>query len=89
MRNIWRQVHRRRRLMLLQVVVADSGSLRLPTGQTMSHVSSGLFGLDMPRSIPLPRWDSDDAQAMRLGSKAPARFAAFMPGISMRTCIIR
>ena len=64
----------------VQVVVADSGSVRLPSSIQLTSPAAGIFGADMPREIPVPRWDPDDFASMRLNGKTAARFAALMTG---------
>lgn len=64
--------------------MAESASVRLPTTLqlALSSPDASTYASDMPREIPLSRWDPDDIQHLRLGSKAPARFAAFLDGTS-------
>ncbi|BDA51454.1 probable phthiocerol synthesis polyketide synthase type I PpsA at C-terminar half [Coccomyxa sp. Obi] len=62
----------------LQVVVMDALAVRLAAG---SARSVGVFGEDMPRVVPLQRWDTDNAAVSRLDGRLPSRFAAFMEGV--------
>ena len=70
-------------VLLLQVVVADAATMRLPTESSMSTASAQLFSADMPTRIPLVRWDCDAACVIQLGAKAAAQFAGIMAGEQM------
>ena len=66
--------------LMLQVVVADAATMRLPTDTGLAGLSAQVFSTDMPSRIPLPRWDCDAACVTQLGVKAAARFAGTMAG---------
>ncbi len=64
---------------VLQVVVMDALAVRLAAGNARSME---VFQTDMPKEVPLQRWDIDNAAITRLNGRLPTRFAAFMQGPS-------
>ena len=66
-----------------QVVVAGSASLRVSApGLDFHRTDASLFARDMPRPVPLSRWDTEDAHHLHLGTRPPVRFAGFLSGQS-------
>ena len=65
---------------LLQVVVADAATMRLPHTGAAAAVPALQFSADMPTRIPQPRWDTEAAHVLQLGGRSPARFAGTMQG---------
>jgi len=64
-----------------QVVVASSASLRVSApGRDFHQTDATLFAEDMPRPVPLTRWDTEDAHHLHLGTRPPVRFAGFLSG---------
>ncbi|CAL8465602.1 g5138 [Coccomyxa elongata] len=64
----------------LAVVVMDALAVRLAAG--CAH-SVDVFQEDMPRAVPLQRWDIENAAVARLDGRLPTRFAAFMEGVDL------
>lgn len=64
-----------------QVVVANSASIRMSSpGRDWHHTKASLLNEDMPRPIPLSRWDAEDTKRTAYGNKAPVRFGSFISG---------
>ena len=66
--------------------MAGSASLRVSAPSLDFHrADAGLFAQDMPRPVPLSRWDTEDAHHLHLGTRPPVRFAGFLSGQSSFT----
>lgn len=67
--------------MHLQAVVADAAVVRM-AGADATPNSVTAFQRDMPRAVPLGRWDADAPQHARHG----ARFSGFIDGELVEMC---
>lgn len=68
--------------MCVEVVVMDALVTRLAAGPAGNI---DVFRADMPRPVPVERWDTDNAAVCKLGGRLPTRFAAFMEGNAHET----
>ena len=59
----------------------DAAAVRVAAGEAKS---AAVFAQDMPRSVPLQRWDTDNPNIACMGAHAPTRFAAFIEGVQLR-----
>lgn len=62
-----------------QVVAVDAMSMRLPSRMPAEQVSLQSFARDMPRAVPLGRWDCE-RDSFTPAAKVSTRFAGFMTG---------
>ena len=66
--------------------MADAAAVRVSAAGTgFPDAELGMFGRDMPRPVPLSRWDSDDHRRLFLDNRPPVRFGGFMTGAHTTT----